>query len=73
MLTRRQIRFGLSMRCLGYHDAAWRHPEVPSGDHISGGRAGWNVVTSWSQQETWNFGRDTHLDYGTRHERAREQ
>ena len=24
-------------------------------DHISGGRAGWNVVTSWSQQEAWNF------------------
>ena len=31
-------------------------------DHISGGRAGWNIVTSWSEQEAWNFGRDTHLD-----------
>ena len=41
-------------------------------DHISGGRAGWNIVTSWSQQEAWNFSRDTHLDYDTRYDRARE-
>ena len=41
-------------------------------DNISGGRAGWNVVTSWSEQEAWNFSRDTHLDYDTRYERARE-
>ena len=157
----RQIKLGLSMRYLGYHDAAWRHPEVdpdasssyahflhctqqaergkfdmvffadgigvranddPPGnlersnrnvelepltllsalapmtkhiglvttasttynepyhiarkfgslDQISGGRAGWNVVTSWSQQEAWNFSRDAHLDYDTRYERAAE-
>lgn len=155
------MRLGLSMRYLGYHDAAWRHPDVPSGgssdyhhflrcarraeeglfdmvffadgigvranddppgslshsnrnvelepltllaalapmtrriglvctasttynepyhiarkfaslDHISGGRAGWNIVTSWSEQEAWNFSRDTHLDYGTRYDRARD-
>ena len=155
------MKLGLSMRYLGYHDAAWRHPDVPSGgasdyhhflrcaqaaergkfdmvffadgigvrandeppgslshsnrnvelepltllaalapmtqriglvctasttynepyhiarkfaslDHISGGRAGWNVVTSWSEQEAWNFSRETHLDYDTRYERARE-
>lgn len=41
-------------------------------DHISGGRAGWNVVTSWSQQEAWNFGRDEHLGYEERYERASE-
>ena len=41
-------------------------------DHISGGRAGWNVVTSWSDQEAWNFSRDAHLDYDTRYERAQE-
>ena len=157
----RSIKLGLSMRYLGYHDAAWRHPEVPAGgasafghflqcarlaedamfdmvffadglgvrandnppgslshsnrnvelepltllsalapmtrhiglvstasttynepfhvarkfaslDHISGGRAGWNVVTSWSEQEAWNFNRSEHLDYDTRYERARE-
>jgi FMN-dependent oxidoreductase (nitrilotriacetate monooxygenase family) len=157
----KQVKLGLSMRYLGYHDAAWRHPEVdpdasssyahflhctqqaerakfdmvffadgigvrandePPGylersnrnvelepltllsalapmtkhiglvttasttynepyhiarkfgslDQISGGRAGWNVVTSWSQQEAWNFSRDAHLDYDTRYERAAE-
>ena len=41
-------------------------------DHISGGRAGWNIVTSWSDEEARNFGRDTHLDYDTRYERAQE-
>ena len=155
------MKLGLSMRYLGYHDAAWRHPDVPSGgatdyrhflhcaqqaehgrfdmvffadglgvrasdqppgslshsnrnvelepltllaalapmtqhiglvstasttynepfhiarkfaslDNISGGRAGWNIVTSWSEQEAWNFSRDTHLDYDTRYDRARE-
>ncbi len=155
------MKLGLSMRYLGYHDAAWRHPDVPSGgasdfahflrcarraeegkfdmvffadgigvranddppgslshsnrnvelepltllsalapmtrqiglvctasttynepyhiarkfaslDHISGGRAGWNIVTSWSEQEAWNFSRETHLDYDTRYDRARE-
>lgn len=24
------MRLGLSMRYLGYHDAAWRHPDVPA-------------------------------------------
>lgn len=41
-------------------------------DHISGGRAGWNVVTSWSQQEAHNFNRDEHLGYDERYERAEE-
>lgn len=41
-------------------------------DQISGGRAGWNVVTSWSDQEAWNFNRSKHLDYDTRYERAEE-
>lgn len=41
-------------------------------DHISGGRAGWNVVTSWSDEEARNFGRDKHLDYDTRYDRAEE-
>jgi len=157
----KMMRIGLSMRYQGYHRAAWRHPDVPSGgaidfqyfldsarkaeaakldmiffadgigvraddtpkgslardsrnaelepltllsavgactshiglvatasttynepfhiarkyasiDHISGGRAGWNVVTSWSQQEAWNFSRDEHLGYEERYERADE-
>lgn len=157
----RMMSLGLSMRYLGYHAAAWRHPEVDPGgasdlahfaevarlaeaakfdmvfladgigirakdeppgslsqsaqtaelepltllsalaaltsriglvatasttynepfhvarkyaslDRISGGRAGWNIVTSWSDAEAQNFNRDSHLDYGTRYERAAE-
>jgi FMN-dependent oxidoreductase (nitrilotriacetate monooxygenase family) len=41
-------------------------------DHISEGRAGWNVVTSWSEQEAWNFNRDEHLGYDERYEMAHE-
>lgn len=29
-------------------------------DYISRGRVGWNVVTSWSEQEAFNFGLDAH-------------
>lgn len=161
MADPRQMKLGLSLRYLGYHMAAWRHPDVPADgairfdyflesarkaeaarfdmiffadgigvraddkpegslcrdmknaelepltllaalgactshvglvatasttynepfhiarkfasiDHISGGRAGWNVVTSWSEQEAWNFSRDAHLGYEERYERAAE-
>jgi FMN-dependent oxidoreductase (nitrilotriacetate monooxygenase family) len=41
-------------------------------DHISGGRAGWNIVTSWSDEEARNFSREKHLDYDTRYDRAEE-
>ena len=159
---KRQMRLGMSMRGLGYHPAAWRHPKVPADgsldfahyvrnaqaaerglfdmiffadgigirekdeprgslarsgyeivemepmtllpalgaltkhiglvttasttynepyhvarkfatlDLISGGRAGWNIVTSWSEAEARNFNREEHLDYDTRYERAAE-
>jgi FMN-dependent oxidoreductase (nitrilotriacetate monooxygenase family) len=159
---KRQMRLGMSMRGIGYHPAAWRHPDVPADgtlrfehyvrnaqmaeqgkfdmiffadgigirerdlpkgslarsgyeivelepmtllpalavltkhiglvttgsttynepyhiarkfatlDVISGGRAGWNVVTSWSDAEARNFNRDKHLDYDTRYDRAAE-
>lgn len=157
----RQIKLGLSMRYVGYHAAAWRHPQADPGaaskfqhfvrvaqaaeaarfdmlfladgigirakdeppgslcrsaqnaelepitllsalaavtqriglvatasttynepfhvarkyaslDHISGGRAGWNIVTSWSDAEARNFNRDQHLGYDERYERAAE-
>ena len=160
-MTKRHMKLGLSMRYLGYHDGAWRHPDIPADgasdfeyflnsariaergkfdmvffadgigvradddppgslarsnrnvelepltllaalapmtrhiglvatasttynepyhiarkfaslDNISRGRAGWNVVTSWSDQEARNFNRDKHLDYDTRYERAGE-
>jgi FMN-dependent oxidoreductase (nitrilotriacetate monooxygenase family) len=41
-------------------------------DLISNGRAGWNVVTSWSEAEARNFNREQHVDYATRYARAAE-
>ncbi|WP_250284404.1 MULTISPECIES: LLM class flavin-dependent oxidoreductase [unclassified Frankia] len=41
-------------------------------DHISGGRAGWNIVTSGSLDEARNFGLDEHPEHGLRYARARE-
>lgn len=41
-------------------------------DHISHGRAGWNVVTSWSEAEARNFNREQHLEYDLRYDRAAE-
>src|SRR6202046_3364406 len=35
-------------------------------DHLSGGRAGWNVVTSGNPDEAMNFGLDEHLLHPTR-------
>jgi FMN-dependent oxidoreductase (nitrilotriacetate monooxygenase family) len=158
----RKMRIGMSIRGLGYHPAAWRHPDVPADgtlrfahyarsaqaaergkcdliffadgigirerdaprgslarsgyeivemepmtllpalamvtkhiglvttasttynepyhiarkfatlDLISGGRAGWNMVTSWSEAEARNFNREEHVDYDTRYDRAAE-
>jgi FMN-dependent oxidoreductase (nitrilotriacetate monooxygenase family) len=41
-------------------------------DHLSAGRAGWNVVTSGNPDESMNFGLDDHLEHATRYRRARE-
>lgn len=41
-------------------------------DHISSGRACWNVVTSWSDAEAHNFGLDAQLDKTHRYHRAHE-
>lgn len=41
-------------------------------DLISGGRAGWNVVTSFDTGTARNFGLDEHLDYASRYGRALE-
>jgi len=41
-------------------------------DHISGGRAGWNVVTTSNPDSALNFGLDEHVEHGERYRRARE-
>jgi len=41
-------------------------------DHISGGRAGWNLVTSVNSAEAYNFGHSAHPQHEERYRRARE-
>lgn len=41
-------------------------------DHISNGRAAWNLVTSANPYEAYNFGHDSHLQHSKRYERAEE-
>ena len=41
-------------------------------DHLSGGRAGWNIVTSNNPMEALNFGVDDHLEHDARYRLARE-
>jgi alkanesulfonate monooxygenase len=41
-------------------------------DHISNGRAGWNIVTTSNPDAALNFGREEHLEHGARYCRARE-
>ncbi|GGP22709.1 LLM class flavin-dependent oxidoreductase [Silvimonas iriomotensis] len=41
-------------------------------DHLSGGRAGWNLVTSANAAEAFNFSREAHLAHADRYNRAEE-
>ncbi len=41
-------------------------------DHLSGGRAGWNLVTSADPREALNFSRESHLAHANRYSRAEE-
>ncbi|MGK5675581.1 LLM class flavin-dependent oxidoreductase [Micromonospora sp. URMC 106] len=41
-------------------------------DHLSGGRAGWNIVTSAQTREAWNFNLDEHPAHADRYRRAAE-
>jgi len=41
-------------------------------DHLSGGRAGWNIVTTITPLAAANFGEKAHPDHADRYERAHE-
>jgi FMN-dependent oxidoreductase (nitrilotriacetate monooxygenase family) len=45
---------------------------IASLDHLSGGRGGWNLITSGNPAEAWNFGFAEHPDHADRYERAGE-
>ena len=41
-------------------------------DHLSGGRAGWNLVTTANPDAALNFGLEEHVEHGERYRRGRE-
>ena len=41
-------------------------------DHLSSGRAGWNLVTGRNSEDAKNFGRESHYTYADRYDRAEE-
>lgn len=51
-----------------YNLARW----FSSLDHISGGRAGWNIVTSAGDRAAQNFNRDRNTEHAERYQRAAE-
>jgi FMN-dependent oxidoreductase (nitrilotriacetate monooxygenase family) len=66
-------RIGLVMTATtSYNEPYHIARKFASLDHISAGRAGWNVVTSSNASEAFNFGRDEHIGHGERYDRAAE-
>lgn len=56
----------------GYHEPYNLAREFATIDHLTGGRSGWNVVTSFQDAEAQNFGQDTLPPRGERYARAEE-
>ncbi|WP_240046664.1 LLM class flavin-dependent oxidoreductase [Paracraurococcus ruber] len=55
-----------------YNDPYHIARKFASLDHISNGRAGWNLVTTANPDAALNFGQDAHMAHGERYKRARE-
>ncbi len=55
-----------------YNDPYHVARKFASLDHLSGGRAGWNLVTSVNPYEALNFGLTAHPEHAARYARARE-
>ena len=74
------LAMGLATRCLGvgatcsttYHEPFHVARLFATVDHLLGGRAAWNVVTSLNDSEAANFGRAAHLPHDERYDRADE-
>src|ERR1700744_137027 len=66
-------RFGLIATGSTTFDAPYHVPRrFSSLDHISGGRAGWNIVTTSNPDSALNFGLEEHMEHAERYKRARE-
>lgn len=64
---------GLVATCTAtYSDPYNLARQFASMDQISGGRVGWNLVTSNNEAEAFNHGREQHFSHAERYERAGE-
>jgi FMN-dependent oxidoreductase (nitrilotriacetate monooxygenase family) len=55
-----------------YHEPFHAARSLATLDHLSDGRAAWNIVTSTNDEEARNFGREKHFTHAERYERAQE-
>ncbi|TDF95429.1 LLM class flavin-dependent oxidoreductase [Paenibacillus piri] len=55
-----------------YHEPYNLAREFATLDHLSGGRAAWNVVTSSRNEEAANFSQERHPEHAVRYARAKE-
>ena len=66
-------RIGLAATASTTFDAAYHIARrFASLDHISGGRAAWNIVTTSNPDAALNFGMKDQMEHATRYRRARE-
>ena len=64
---------GLVATCTStYNEPYTLARQFASLDQISGGRAGWNLVTSNNEAEAFNHGREKHVSHADRYDRAAE-
>lgn len=59
-------------RSTTYYEPAHIAREFATLDHLSKGRAAWNIVTSMNDSEGRLFGKDKHLEHDLRYDRADE-
>jgi len=66
-------RLGLVATCATTYNAPYNVARsFASLDHLTGGRAGWNLVTGSNREDALNFSLDTHVVHADRYERAEE-
>ena len=55
-----------------YNEPYYIAERFASLDHISNGRAGWNIITTANDDAAYNFGQKSHMEKSRRYERAKE-
>ena len=66
-------RIGLIATCSSTYTEPYNLArQFASLDHMSGGRVGWNIVTSWLATAAGNYGNGAPLGHAERYERAEE-